>query len=86
MRIRSHGDEPDDYTHPAAESIDEALARLARQDKHLNPADQSAAQVRSVGPSRASRDRVWTVIRWIIILAVAWVVWRLFQSSGDVGP
>ena len=85
MRIRSHADEPDDYTHPAAESIDEALARLARQDRHLNPADQPASRVRALGPSRAARDRIWTVVRWLIILGVAWVIWRVAQI-GSVDP
>jgi hypothetical protein len=83
MRMRSHRDEPHDYTNPASESIDESLARLARQDKNLNPAEQPGSRVRALGPSRAARDRVWTVIRWIVILAVAWVVWRLFQNSGS---
>ena len=79
MRIKRREDESEDYANPAAESIDEALARLARQDKRLNPAGPPTSRVRAVGPSRATRDRVWTGLRWIIILGVAWVIWRVAQ-------
>ena len=85
MRIRSRPDEPDDYTHPAAESIDEALARLARQDRHLSPAESATRRSRAVGPSRAARDRIWTVVRWLIILGIAWVIWRVLLR-GTVAP
>ena len=81
MRIRSRPDETDDYTHPAAESIDEALARLARQDRHMTPAESPARRARAVGPSRAARDRVWTVVRWLIILGIAWAIWRILQGG-----
>ncbi len=76
MRMRRREDEPADYTNPAAESIDEALARLARQDKRLNPAGPPTSQLRAVGAGRAARDRIWIVLRWIIILGLAWAIWR----------
>jgi len=81
MRIKRRVDQPEDYTHPAAESIDEALARLARQDTRLNPAGPPTSRVRTVGASRQTRDRIWTVLRWIIILGIAWVIWRVAQSG-----
>jgi hypothetical protein len=81
MRGKRRGEQPEDYTHPAAESIDEALARLARQDTRLNPAGPPTSRVRVVGPSRATRDRIWTVLRWIIVLGIAWVIWRATQSG-----
>jgi hypothetical protein len=81
MRIRRNGDQPQDYTNPAAESIDEALARLARQDTRLNPPGAPASRVRVVGPSRATRDRIWIVLRWLIILGIAWVIWRVARSG-----
>ena len=80
MRIKRREDEPEDYTNPAAESIDEALARLARQDKRLNPAGQATSRARAVGPSRATRDRIWTGLRWMIILGIAWAIWRVSQQ------
>jgi hypothetical protein len=79
MRIKRREDEPRDYTNPAAESIDEALARLARQDKRLNPAGPPTSPARAVGPRRVTRDRIWTGLRWVIILGIAWAVWRFVQ-------
>jgi len=79
MRIKRREDEPEDYTNPAAESIDEALARLARQDKRLNPGGPPTSRLRAVGPGRASRDRIWSGLRWIIILGIAWAIWRVAQ-------
>lgn len=80
MRMKRREDEPEGYTNPAAESIDEALARLARQDKRLNPVGPSTSRLRAVGPSRAARDRIWTGVRWIIILGLAWLaLWLLAQ-------
>jgi hypothetical protein len=79
MRIKRREDQPADYTNPAAESIDEALARLARQDKRLNPAGPTTSRLRAVGPSRATRDRIWIGLRWIIILGIAWAIWRFVQ-------
>jgi hypothetical protein len=79
MRMKRREDKPDDYTNPAAESIDEALARLARQDKRLNPVGPPTSRVRGVGPSRAARDRIWIGVRWVIILGIAWILWRIVQ-------
>jgi len=79
MRIQRRENQPEDYTNPAAESIDEALARLARQDKRLNPAGPPTSPARAVGPRRVTRDRIWTVLRWVIILGVAWTIWRVAQ-------
>jgi hypothetical protein len=76
MRMKRRDDEPDDYTNPATESIDEALARLARQDKRLNPDGPLTPQVRAVGAGRATRDRIWIGLRWLIILGIAWGIWR----------
>ena len=81
MRFKRRVDLPEDYTNPAAESIDEALARLARQDKRLNPAGPSTSRVRAMGPSRVTRDRVWAVLRWVLVLGIAWVIWRAAQSG-----
>jgi len=79
MRIKRRKGEPEDYTNPAAESIDEALARLARQDKRLNPEDPPTLQPRAVRPGRATRDWVWSGLRWVIILGVVVVIWRATQ-------
>jgi hypothetical protein len=81
MRWKRRGSQPEDYTHPAAESIDEALARLARQDTRLNPAGPPTSRVRQVGSRWATRDRIWTVLRWVIILGIAWVIWRAMQGG-----
>ncbi len=79
MRIKRREDEPEDYTNPAAESIDEALTRLARQDKRLNPAGPPTSRARAAGQSWATRDRIWTGLRWMIILGIAWAIWRVAQ-------
>lgn len=76
MRSRRRRDGADDYTNPAAESIDEALARLARQDTRLNPVPPAGSRIRAVGPSRVTLDRLWTVARWVVILVIAWLIWR----------
>ena len=76
MRMRRREDEQDGFTTPAAESIDEALARLARQDARLNPDGPPAPRMRAVGAGRASRDRIWVALRWLIILGLAWALWR----------
>ena len=81
MRSKRRSDQPEDYAHPAAESIDQALARLARQDPRLNPAGPPTSRVRAVGPTRATRDRIWLVLRWVIILGVAWAILRATQSG-----
>jgi len=28
-------------------------------------------------------DRIWAVLRWIIILAIAWVIWKATQRGTD---
>jgi len=81
MRIKRREDESEDYTNPAAESIDEALARLARQDKRLNPVAPPRSRGRAAGRPRVTRDRIWIVLRWTIILVAAVVIWR-FLGSG----
>jgi len=81
MRDKRRGEQPPDYTNPAAESIDEALARLARQDTRLNPVAPATSRVRAIGQVSAARDRIWTVLRWIIILGIAWVIWRISQRG-----
>lgn len=75
IRRRDSGG-PGDYTNPASESIDEALARLARQDTRLNPVPPPGARRRALGPSRITRDRILVLARWLIILAIAWAIWR----------
>ena len=82
MGIRRSGDRNDDGTAPASESIDEALARLARQDHHLNPAPPQAPTARAVGPRRVTRDLLWVVARWAIIIVGAWFIWRLARGAG----
>jgi hypothetical protein len=81
MGIRRRGEGNDDGTAPASESIDEALARLARQDHHLNPVSPQAPTARAVGPRRVTRDLIWVVARWAIIIVGAWLVWRLARSA-----
>ena len=82
MRFQRSSDQPDDYTHPVAESIDEALARLARQDARLNPPAPPASRARAVRSRLVSRDLVWKVIRWLIILGIAWFFFRAVQGGG----
>jgi len=81
MRIKRRAEQASDYTNPAAESIDEALARLARQDRRLNPVAPPEQSVRAGGRVGVSRDRVWVVLRWLIILGVAWFAWRLIRNG-----
>jgi hypothetical protein len=76
MRMRRRENEQDGFTTPPAESIDEALARLARQDARLDPDGPATPQMRAVAAGRASRDRVWVALRWLIILGLAWAIWR----------
>jgi hypothetical protein len=82
MRLRRRAQVTDDYTNPATESIDEALARLARQDTRLNPIAPPEASRRALGPSRVTRDRLMMVVRWVVILAVAWLIWRFALRDG----
>jgi hypothetical protein len=82
MRLSRRARETRDYTNPATESIDEALARLARQDKRLNPDQPVRASRRVVAPSRATRDRLLVVVRWAIILVIAILVWRFALGDG----
>jgi hypothetical protein len=82
MRLRRRAQVTEDYTNPATESIDEALARLARQDSRLNPVEPAAATRRAIGPSRATRDRLLVVVRWVVILVVAVLVWRFALGDG----
>lgn len=81
MRYRRRARADEGYTNPAAESIDEALARLARQDKRLNPVSPPRSRGRAAGRPRVTRDRIWTVVRWTIILVAAVLIWR-FLGSG----
>jgi hypothetical protein len=81
MRIKRRLESSVDDMNPPAESIDEALARLARQDKRVNPDPPTSSRVRALGPARVSRDRVWTVMRWLIILAIFWLVWRVTRGA-----
>jgi len=81
MRIKRRLESNVDDMNPPAESIDEALARLARQDKRMNPDPPTRSRVRALGPARVSRDRVWTVMRWLIILAIFWLVWRVTRGA-----
>lgn len=82
MRLRRRAQATDDYTNPATESIDEALARLARQDRRLNPVQPSGSTRRAMVPSRTTRDRLLVVVRWAVILAVALLVWRVALGDG----
>lgn len=76
MLGRRRQDPADVHSAPATESIDEALARLARQDTRLNPVPPAGSRIRAVGPSRVTLDRLWTVARWVVILVIAWLIWR----------
>jgi hypothetical protein len=81
MRIKRRPELSVDDMNPPAESIDEALARLARKDKGVNPDPPTRSRVRALGPARVSRDRVWIVMRWLIILAIFWLVWRVTRGA-----
>jgi len=81
MRIKRRLESSVDDVNPPAESIDEALARLARQDKRVTPDPPTSSRVRALGPARVSRDRVWVVMRWLIILAIFWLVWRVTRGA-----
>ena len=48
-------------------------SRSTRQSESPSPA---SAWVRPVGPPRAERDRLWHVLRWLIIAGIAWGIWR----------
>jgi hypothetical protein len=82
MRIKRRADVGGDDLNPPAESIDEALTRLARQDTRLNPDPPTGARRRALGPARVARDRLWTGVRWLIILAVFWLIWRVTRGAG----
>ncbi len=82
MRLRRRAQVTEDYTNPATESIDEALARLARQDRRLNPVEPARATRRAIGPSRATRDRLLVVVRWVVVLGLALLVWRFALGDG----
>ncbi len=80
MRITRRRDVPDDYTNPATESIDQALARLARQDTRLNPVAPASPTARR-GAFGVTRDRLWVALRWAIILGIAWLIWRIGRGA-----
>jgi hypothetical protein len=81
MRGKRRGDQPRDYTNPAEESIDEALARLARQDARHNPAGPPVQPSQEMRPYQVARDRMWIVLRWVVVLAAAWAIWRLVRGE-----
>ena len=82
MLGRRRQDPADVHSAPATESIDEALARLARQDTRLNPVAPAGSRLRALGRPSVARDRLWTLARWVVILAVAWLIWR-FGFAGE---
>ena len=81
MRAQPGSDPNQEYTNPATESLNEALARLALQDKRLNPNGPLTGSRLAVGPSRVTRDRVLTALRWVIVLVVAWFVLRFIRNA-----
>ena len=81
MRRRAGARDDQSYSNPATESIDESLARLARQDRGLSPSGPAAVRGGVIGPRRVARDRFWIVVRWAIILGVAYVVWRIARGT-----
>jgi hypothetical protein len=81
MRTEPGSDPNQEYTNPATESLNEALARLALQDKRLNPDGPTTGTRRIVGPTHVTRDRVLTALRWVIVLVIAWFVLRLIRGA-----
>jgi len=81
MRAKRSEDRRTALDFPTAEPIDEALARLSRTGSDLESPSPGSAWVQPVGPQRAARDRLWVVLRWLIIAGIAWVIWRLSQHG-----
>jgi len=66
---------------PTAEPIDEALARLSKTGSERESQSPASAWVRPVRTPRAERDRLWHVLRWLIIAGIAWGIWRASRHS-----
>ena len=81
LKIERRAAQASDVTNPAAESIDDALARLARRDRRLNPVAPPERSWRTGGRVGVSRNRLWVVLRWLVIPGAAWFVWRLIRDG-----